>query len=385
MKSFIKNNFKIKFLLVFLLLSSSFVYSDYAAINADESVQRAKIAIANAENLLKSIPSDSPEFEYLTDLLSKAKQDWEIALKSFNEYNQAAFEEKNTSVSEYKNAFNQVATISAQVAKVHADSVVLALSYLKLVSEDKLSGLEKVKESINELSEIKETVIDNKDYIEEIVINQISDFDNDGFSDAVELAVGTDPENKASYPDDSTKTDIDASLNVLNEAMNNVVNVSSSLTDLSIEMVEVLSESESDNFSIVEDIVSDINSLAALKDGAQDRFDVLTDVIDSSSMSPNLDETLEEIVTFIDLASEVSDSIMEGEDINFSDSAGNISFEVISDAIDENIEDNDLNIYTDIGQTQGYQDTMETLHDSFRDSTTTVDGGGFNESNATET
>ena len=385
MKLLIKNNFKIKFILMIFLFSTSFAFCDYSSINANESVQRAKVAIDNAENLLKSIPKNSPEFEYLTDLLSQAKEDWEIALKSYSEYSKAVFEEENTPLLEYKSAFNQVATINAQIAKVHADSVLLSLSYLKLVSEDKLSGLDKVKESINELSEIKEIVIDNKDYIEEIIINQISDSDNDGFSDAVELAVGTDPKNTSSYPDDTSETDIDLSLNVLNEAMNNIVNVSSSLTDVSVDMVEVLSTSELDSLSVVEDLTSDLDNIIALKDGAQDRFDVLADVIDSSSMGANLDETLEEIVTFIDLAAEVTDNIMEGEDINISDSAGNISFEVLSDTIDESIEQETPNIYTDIGQSQGYQDTMNTLHDSFRDSTTTVDGGGFGESNATET
>ena len=315
----------------------------------------------------------------------QAKTDWEIALTSFNEYNEAVGEIDQNLSSEINLAYEQVAITSAQVAKVHADSVILALSYLKLVSEDKFSGLEKVKQSINKISEIKQVVIDNKSYVEEVVINQISDSDGDGYSDFEEIIEQTDPSNASSYPDKQTAgTNIEQSLAILNQSMSSVIAVSSSLAEQSVEMVDVLSESEVDDLSVVEDITSSLENLTVLQSGAQERFNDITEAVESSGFNVEVNETLEELVTFIDMAAEASVNIIDGDSIDLTDSIGDVSFDMVVETDDS--EDSDIpNIYTDIGQSQGYQETMNTLHDLFRESTTTVDGGGFGESNATET
>ena len=377
--------FKIIIILNILLFSNFLAIADSSEINTEESIKNAQQAIVNAENLLKAISSNSAEFEFLTELLLQAKTDWEIALTSFNEYNEAVGEIDQNLSSEINLAYEQVAITSAQVAKVHADSVILALSYLKLVSEDKFSGLEKVKQSINKISEIKQVVIDNKSYVEEVVINQISDSDGDGYSDFEEIIEQTDPSNASSYPDKQTAgTNIEQSLAILNQSISSVIAVSSSLTEQSVEMVDVLSESEVDNLSVVEDITSSLENLTVLQSGAQERFNDITEVVESSGFNVEVNETLEELVTFIDMAAEASVNIIDGDSIDLTDSIGDVSFDMVVETDDS--EDSDIpNIYTDIGQSQGYQETMNTLHDLFRESTTTVDGGGFGESNATET
>ena len=377
--------FKIIIILNILLFSNFIAIADSSEINTEESIKNAQQAIVNAENLLKAISSNSAEFEFLTELLLQAKTDWEIALTSFNEYNEAVGEIDQNLSSEINLAYEQVAITSAQVAKVHADSVILALSYLKLVSEDKFSGLEKVKQSINKISEIKQVVIDNKSYVEEVVINQISDSDGDGYSDFEEIIEQTDPSNASSYPDKQTAgTNIEQSLAILNQSMSSVIAVSSSLTEQSVEMVDVLSESEVDDLSVVEDITSSLENLTVLQSGAQERFNDITEVVESSGFNVEVNETLGELVTFIDMAAEASVNIIDGDSIDLTDSIGDVSFDMVVETDDS--EDSDIpNIYTDIGQSQGYQETMNTLHDLFRESTTTVDGGGFGESNATET
>ena len=61
-----------------------------------------------------------------------------------------------------------------------------------------------------------------------------------------------------------------------------------------------------------------------------------------------------------------------------------VTFDVLTEsAVEDESDQGIVNIYTDIGQSTGYQETMNTLHDIFRDSSTTVDGGGFGENNAT--
>lgn len=378
-------HFKIIIILNILLFSNFLAIADSSEINTEESIKNAQQAIVNAENLLKAISSNSAEFEFLTELLLQAKTDWEIALTSFNEYNEAVGEIDQNLSSEINLAYEQVAITSAQVAKVHADSVILALSYLKLVSEDKFSGLEKVKQSINKISEIKQVVIDNKSYVEEVVINQISDSDGDGYSDFEEIIEQTDPSNASSYPDKQTAgTNIEQSLAILNQSMSSVIAVSSSLAEQSVEMVDVLSESEVDDLSVVEDITSSLENLTVLQSGAQERFNDITEAVESSGFNVEVNETLEELVTFIDMAAEASVNIIDGDSIDLTDSIGDVSFDMVVETDDS--EDSDIpNIYTDIGQSQGYQETMNTLHDLFRESTTTVDGGGFGESNATET
>ncbi|MFL2876550.1 MAG: hypothetical protein ACJZ86_01685 [Pontiellaceae bacterium] len=55
------------------------------------------------------------------------------------------------------------------------------------------------------------------------------------------------------------------------------------------------------------------------------------------------------------------------------------ALEVVSEETDK-VLDAVPNIYKNIGRPQIYQEVMNTLHNHFRESTTTPDGGGFNES-----
>ena len=111
----------------------------------------------------------------------------------------------------------------------------------------------------------------------------------------------------------------------------------------------------------------------------------LLDVVSDSTLdtSEDLLNSQQDLSTLINVAADVSNSIAEGEDISALDDI-NVTFDVLTEsAIDDESDDSIVNIYTDIGQSSGYQETMNTLHDIFRDSSTTVDGGGFGENNAT--
>ena len=167
--------------------------------------------------------------------------------------------------------------------------------------------------------------------------------------------------------------------------MNNIVSVSSVLTELNNDLIDTLVASDINDFSIIEDISSNIDNILTLQDGAVDRFDSLIDIVSDLTIDTGEEilNSQNELSSLIDAASDVSTSILLGDEITGLDDA-DVTFDVLTeDVSDDSSEDSIPNIYTDIGQSTGYQETMNTLHDIFRDSSTTVDGGGFGENNAT--
>ena len=379
---------KIKFILGVIFLTCFCSYGIEIEISAKNSMQKAKESLSKAEELLNTIPSDSEQYKYIVNLIKKAKDDWDIALDAYNQLIDAQKELSNTDNIDLGKAFESVAKISAQVASVHADAVTLALSYIELVANDKTAGLEKVKNSIDELSKIKDTVIKNKNYVEAIIVNQFTDSDGDGYSDAAEIKGQSDPNNVNSTPTETVRNSdivVEQDIKVLEQAMSSIVTVSSALTELNTDLVNTLVLSDINDLSVVEDISSNIDNIQTLQSGANDRFDSLLDVVSDSTLdtSEDLLNSQQELSTLINVAADVSNSIAEGEDISALDDI-DVTFDVLTEsAIEDESDDSIVNIYTDIGQSSGYQETMNTLHDIFRDSSTTVDGGGFGENNAT--
>ena len=379
---------KIKFILAVIFLNCFCSYGIEIETSAKNSMQKAKESLSKAEELLNTIPSDSEQYKYIVNLIKKAKDDWDIALDAYNQLIDAQKELSNTDNIDLGKAFESVAKISAQVASVHADAVTLALSYIELVANDKTAGLEKVKNSIDELSKIKDTVIKNKNYVEAIIVNQFTDSDGDGYSDAAEIKGQSDPNNVNSTPTETVRNSdivVEQDIKVLEQAMSSIVTVSSALTELNTDLVNTLVLSDINDLSVVEDISSNIDNIQTLQSGANDRFDSLLGVVSDSTLdaSEDLLNSQQELSTLINVAADVSNSIAEGEDISALDDI-DVTFDVLTEsAIEDESDDSIVNIYTDIGQSSGYQETMNTLHDIFRDSSTTVDGGGFGENNAT--
>ena len=379
---------KIKFILGVIFLICFCSYGIEIDTYAKNSMQKAKESLSKAEELLNTIPSDSEQYKYIVNLIKKAKDDWDIALNAYTQLIDAQKELSNTDNIDLGKAFESVAKISAQVASVHADAVTLALSYIELVANDKTAGLEKVKNSIDELSKIKDAVIKNKNYVEAIIVNQFTDSDGDGYSDAAEIKGQSDPNNVNSTPTETVRNSdivVEQDIKVLEQAMSSIVSVSSALTELNTDLVNTLVLSDINDLSVVEDISSNIDNIQTLQSGANDRFDSLLDVVSDSTLdtSEDLLNSQQELSTLINVAADVSNSIAEGEDISALDDI-NVTFDVLTEsAIEDESDDSIVNIYTDIGQSSGYQETMNTLHDIFRDSSTTVDGGGFGENNAT--
>ena len=379
---------KIKFILGVIFLTCFCSYGIEIDTYAKNSMQKAKESLSKAEELLNTIPSDSEQYKYIVNLIKKAKDDWDIALNAYTQLIDAQKELSNTDNIDLGKAFESVAKISAQVASVHADAVTLALSYIELVANDKTAGLEKVKNSIDELSKIKDTVIKNKNYVEAIIVNQFTDSDGDGYSDAAEIKGQSDPNNVNSTPTETVRNSdivVEQDIKVLEQAMNSIVSVSSAITELNTDLVNTLVLSDINDLSVVEDISSNIDNIQTLQSGANDRFVSLLDVVSDSTLDANEDllNSQQDLSTLINVAADVSNSIAEGEDISALDDI-NVTFDVLTEsAIEDESDDSIVNIYTDIGQSSGYQETMNTLHDIFRDSSTTVDGGGFGENNAT--
>ena len=219
-------------------------------------------------------------------------------------------------------------------------------------------------------------------------MNQFTDSDGDGYSDAAEIKGQSDPNNVNSTPTETVRNSdivVEQDIKVLEQAMNSIVSVSSALTELNTDLVNTLVLSDINDLSVVEDISSNIDNIQTLQSGANDRFVSLLDVVSDSTLdtSEDLLNSQQELSTLINVAADVSNSIAEGEDISALDDI-NVTFDVLTESAIEDVSDDSIvNIYTDIGQSSGYQETMNTLHDIFRDSSTTVDGGGFGENNAT--
>ena len=387
--SFEKNNLnKLTFIFMIFFTMCSFSYGSEIDIIAKNSIQKAKDSLLKTEELLNTIPSDSEQYKFIFNLIKEAKKDWDIALDSYNELIKSQKELSKTDNIEMAKAFESVSRISAQVATVHADAVTLALSYIELIANGKTAGLEKVKSSINELTTIKDTVLKNKNYIEKVIVGQFTDSDGDGYSDAAEIKGQSDPDDADSTPSEtirSTDVAVEQDVVVLEQAMDNIVLVSSALTELNVDLVDTLILSDLNDISEVEDISLKIDNIQTLQSGANNRFNSLIDVVMDSTtgISEELSNSQNELSSLIDAASDVSTSILLGDEITVLNDV-DVTFDVlIEDVSDDSSEESTPNIYTDIGQSTGYQETMNTLHDIFRDSSTTVDGGGFGENNAT--
>ena len=354
--------------LIILLIVGVFlaydVRGDFSVEQAEQALERAEKAIAEAEQLLLTIPEDSEEFTFILEIIEQANEDWQVALVAFEELKSAQVEIDTTESESLVQAFEQIAQVNAQVASVHADSVLVSLSCIKLIAQDKPNALEQVKESIATVESIKELVIENQDAVNESIIATFSDTDMDGYTDAVEISEGSDPNDPDIIPEDvdedgytdlqeqAADTPIDdgnefpeieksqvansSSYAALNAAAANVAAVANTLTELTVEMVVTLTEIETDDVSIVQDDIVAIETVEAIQVGVVDRFEELSESVETELVTDNTDAVQEqqEIAVFIDVAAAVSETISNEEEIDITD-AFEEAFEDIGLTVEE--------------------------------------------------
>ena len=114
--SFPKNNLnKIAFIWMTFFTMCFLSYGNEIEISAKESMQKAKISLAQTEELLNLISTASEEYNLMVDLIKQAKKDWDIAVEAYEELIRAKKEISKTEDITLSKAFDKVAKVSAQV------------------------------------------------------------------------------------------------------------------------------------------------------------------------------------------------------------------------------------------------------------------------------
>lgn len=143
--------------------------SDADLASSAQSVERARNAIANAEAVVTQIPASSPELDYVVQLLSETSQDWDIALNSYHDAQMCSAKVMETSSPSLKEDYQALLSVSKQMTETHANAVIVATSYIRLVARDNLDQLETIRSSINEISQLKQLVRDNAEYTKKTI------------------------------------------------------------------------------------------------------------------------------------------------------------------------------------------------------------------------
>lgn len=143
--------------------------SDADLASSAQSVERARNAIANAEAVVTQIPASSPELDYVVQLLSETSQDWDIALNSYHDAQMCSAKVMETSSPSLQEDYQALLSVSKQMTETHANAVIVATSYIRLVARDNLDQLETIRSSINEISQLKQLVRDNAEYTKKTI------------------------------------------------------------------------------------------------------------------------------------------------------------------------------------------------------------------------
>ena len=143
--------------------------SDADLASSVKAVERARNAIANAEAVVTQIPAASPELDYVVQLLSEASQDWDIALNSYDDAKKCSVKIMKTTNASLQEDYQALLSVSKQMTETHANAVIIATSYIKLVARDSLDQLEIIRTSIDEISQVKQLVRDNAEYTKKAI------------------------------------------------------------------------------------------------------------------------------------------------------------------------------------------------------------------------
>ncbi len=132
--------------------------------SASEKINRARNAIAQAESAVYEIPDSSNEFDYILELLTKSMADWDLALKAFDSVQRCQVSIDNTTNEDLKIDYQKLMIVSKQLSDVHANSVIIATSYICLVAKNNIEHLDTIKASLKEISQVKQLVRDNAEF-----------------------------------------------------------------------------------------------------------------------------------------------------------------------------------------------------------------------------
>ena len=132
--------------------------------SASEKINRARNAIAQAESAVYEIPDSSNEFDYILELLTKSMVDWDLALKAFDSVQRCQVSIDNTTNEDLKIDYQKLMIVSKQLSDVHANSVIIATSYICLVAKNNIEHLDTIKASLKEISQVKQLVRDNAEF-----------------------------------------------------------------------------------------------------------------------------------------------------------------------------------------------------------------------------
>ena len=109
------------------------------------------------------------EFDYIVELLTESMADWDLALKAFNSVEKCQISIDNTTNEDLKIDYQKLMTVSKQLSDVHANSVIIATSYICLVAKNNFEHLDTIRASLEEISQVKQLVRDNTEYIKKSI------------------------------------------------------------------------------------------------------------------------------------------------------------------------------------------------------------------------
>ena len=157
--------------LIFLIFISLNISQKSIAdtIETEKIIDRARSAIAEAEASLSLIPQTSAEFDYIIKILGESSKDWDLALNSFNELKMCEEKISNLENPALADDYRKLHKITKQLADTHANSVIVAASYIRLVAINDIDQSEILKNSISEIEQIKQLVRDNAEYTKKII------------------------------------------------------------------------------------------------------------------------------------------------------------------------------------------------------------------------
>lgn len=148
--------------LFFTIMTNSKTIADLNA--SSEKIDRARNAIAKAESAVYEIPDSSNQFDYILELLTESMTDWDLALKAFDSVQKCQVSIDNTTNEDLKTDYQKLMIVSKQLSDVHANSVIIATSYICLVAKNNIEHLDTIKSSLEEISQVKQLVRDNAEY-----------------------------------------------------------------------------------------------------------------------------------------------------------------------------------------------------------------------------
>tara|TARA_X000000368_G_C23053270_1_gene722551 strand:- start:3723 stop:4226 length:504 start_codon:yes stop_codon:yes gene_type:complete len=149
-------------LTIFAILVSSISNADLDS--SSKAIERARNAISIAEAVVTQIPATSPELDYVVQLLSETSRDWNTALDSYNESKICVAKIMETSNESLKEDYKSLLEVCKQLTHTHANAVIISTSYVRVLAHNRLDQLEKIQNSIDEIAQVKQLVLDNANY-----------------------------------------------------------------------------------------------------------------------------------------------------------------------------------------------------------------------------